>query len=217
MAEKYILFDLDGTLSDSAPGITKSVAYALEKFGFVRDYRELGYFVGPPLSEVFMSKYGMSEEESDRAIKLFRERFEKTGIFENTAYDGIGEMLLKLSKSGKKLILATSKPEKYAKLIVERYGFTNYFHFIGGATMDEKVRTKKDEVISYCLSECNISKDDECIMVGDRMHDVEGAAKFGINTVGVLYGYGTREELEKAGACHICETVSDLTEFLLDW
>ncbi len=215
MKKKYILFDLDGTLSDSAEGITKSVAYALEKFGIYEDYRNLGFFVGPPLVDMFMEKYNMTEDDARLALKYFRERFEKKGIYENKAYDGIEEMLSKLSQNGKKLIVATSKPEKFARIIIERYGFSGYFTFVGGAAMDEKSRINKQQVIEYCLAQNNISEPDECIMVGDRFHDVEGASKHGIKTAGVLYGYGTREELLGAGAICVCKTPDELTSYLL--
>ena len=214
MSYKYILFDLDGTLSDSAPGITKSVAYALEKFGIYEKAENLGYFVGPPLYEAFRDKYGMDKEKTSQAIKYFREIFEVKGILENTPYDGTEQLLRTLHSKGKKLILATSKPEKFAIEILGRYDFAKYFTFIGGACMDESTRMKKDEVIEYCLAECNITDTSECIMVGDRYHDVEGAAKYGIPTVGVLYGYGTKDELLNAGAVAVCDTPENLCEYL---
>ena len=124
-------------------------------------------------------------------------------------------MLKTLYDNGKSIILATSKPEKFAREILERYGFAKYFTFIGGACMDEKTRMRKDEVIAYCIEECGISDTSECIMVGDRYHDVEGAGKFGIPTAGVLYGYGSQEELISAGACGVFETPQDLCSYLL--
>ena len=215
MSCKCILFDLDGTLSDSAPGITKSVAFALSKFGIEEKAEDLGYFVGPPLIDAFRDKYGMTAEEADIAIKYFRERFQVKGILENSPYEGVKELLENLYNNGKKLILATSKPERFAREIIERYGFTKYFTFVGGACMDEKTRMHKDEVIEYCLNECKITDVSECIMVGDRHHDVEGAARFGIPTVGVLYGYGTGDELTEAGAVAVCETPEELCGYLL--
>ena len=215
MSTKYILFDLDGTLSDSAPGITKSVAYALEKMGIEEKAENLGYFVGPPLLDAFREKYGMTAEEADTTLKYFRDRFQVKGILENAPYDGVKELLESLCNAGKKLVLATSKPEKFAREIIERYGFTKYFAFIGGASMNEKNRIRKDEVIEYCLAECKITDVSGCIMVGDRYHDVEGAEKFGISTVGVLYGYGTKDELLNAGAVAVCETPESLCEYLL--
>ncbi len=215
MNKEYILFDLDGTLSDSAEGITKSVAYALEKYGFYEDYKSLGFFVGPPLKDVYRKKYGMTEEQSEDALMLFRERFERLGIFENSAYDGVEEMLDTLLQAGKKLVLATSKPEKYAKQIIERYGFTKYFYFIGGASMDESKRTTKEKVIEYCLEKMGNVSPQNCVMVGDREHDCKGAAKFGIRTVGVLYGYGSENELLEAGAVCLCKTTKELCRCLL--
>ena len=215
MTFKYILFDLDGTLSDSAPGITRSAAYALEQFGINENPDNLSFFVGPPLIDMFKAKYGMTEAQADEAVRHFRVRFEQKGILENEAYEGVEEMLRTLCENGKKVILATSKPEKFAKTIIERYGFTKYFSFIGGASMNERERMRKDEVIEYVLAECGISDVSECIMVGDRYHDVEGAARFGIKTVGVLYGYGSAEELQTAGAIHLCNDTAELTEYLL--
>lgn len=215
MSCNYILFDLDGTLSDSAPGITRSVAYALEKFGIYEKAENLGYFVGPPLIEAFREKYGMTTEEAELAIKYFRERFSTVGILENNPYDGVEALLRTLCDNGKKLILATSKPEKFAREILLRYGFAKYFTFIGGACMDEKTRMRKDEVIAYCLEECNITDTSDCIMVGDRLHDIEGAAKLNIPAVGVLYGYGSKEELFCAGAAEVFETPEALCDYLL--
>lgn len=215
MKEKYILFDLDGTLSDSAEGITKSVAYALEKYGIYEKSENLAEFVGPPLVDMFMEKYGFSEKQAYEAVSVFRERFQNKGIYENCAYDGAAEMLKALHSAGKIIILATSKPEKFARMIIERYGFTKYFHFIGGASMDEKGRTTKEQVINYCLSECGITDYDNCIMVGDTKHDALGASRVGIKTVGVLYGYGSKEDLEAAGAVHICENINDLLNYLI--
>ncbi len=215
MSYKYILFDLDGTLSDSAPGITRSVAYALEKFGIQEKAEDLGYFVGPPLIDAFREKYGMLTEEAELAIKYFRERFSTKGILENQPYGGVESLLRTLHENGKKLILATSKPEKFAREILQRYDFAKYFTFIGGACMDEKTRMHKDEVISYCLENCKITDTSDCIMVGDRFHDVEGAKKFGIPTAGVLYGYGTAEELINAGAVAVLESTTELCDFLL--
>ena len=215
MSYKYILFDLDGTISDSATGITRSVSYALEKFGIIENSENLREFVGPPLFDSFRKKYGMTDDQAETAIKYFRERFQAKGILENSPYDGVKDMLEMLYNAGKKLILATSKPEKFAREILERYGYAKYFVFIGGACMDEKTRMRKDEVIKYCLDECRITDATECIMVGDRCHDVEGASEFGIGTVGVLYGYGTKEELINAGAVAVFDNPLAMCEYLL--
>jgi len=215
MQYKTILFDLDGTLTDPALGITSGVAHALDYFGDKYDsLKALEEFIGPPLREHFMEFCGLSVEKAEEYVKKYREYYSVTGIYENVVYDGIEEMLASLKNAGKKIVLATSKPEKFAKLILDHFGLSRYFDFIGGALMSN-TRTKKDEVIAYCLEnvgDCDIST---AIMVGDRMHDVEGAAKFGIKTVGVTFGYGSREELENSGAVTIVDTVKELTDVLM--
>ena len=215
MSYKYILFDLDGTISDSAPGITRSGSYALEKFGIMEGPENLTCFVGPPLFDSFRERYGMTDDEAETAIKYFRDRFQTKGILENSPYYGVKELLERLYNAGKMLVLATSKPEKFAREILERYGFSKYFMFIGGACMDEKTRMHKEEVIEYCLNACKITDVTECIMVGDRSHDVKGAAKYGIYTVGVLYGYGTEKELTDSGAVAVFGNPLELGEYLL--
>lgn len=218
MKYRYIFFDLDGTLSDSAMGITKSVAFALEKFGIYENYENLGYFVGPPLADTFKEKFKMNDNEVDMAIKYFRERFSSEGIFENKPYAGVETLLADLKKAGKKLILATSKPELFAKQIIDRYGFSDYFDFIGGANMDEKTMMKKSDVMRYCVENLKLSNEDIpfCIMVGDRRYDAEGARTLNIKTVGVSYGYGTEDELKIAGVIKICKSVEELKKYLLE-
>ncbi len=206
-----ILFDLDGTLTDPAVGITNSVAYALEKFGItVEDKMELCKFIGPPLLDAFSEYYGFSREESLKALEYYREYFRSVGIFENKLYPGTAELLASLKSSGKRIILATSKPEKFAKIILEHFKIDSYFDFVAGASMDE-TRSKKSDVIAYALEECSIRDLDDVVMVGDREHDVLGAGVFGIDSIGVLYGYGCREELSAAGATYI---VNELKEIL---
>lgn len=218
MKYRYIFFDLDGTLSDSAMGITKSVAFALEKFGIYENYENLGYFVGPPLADTFKEKFKMNDNEVDMAIKYFRERFSSEGIFENKPYAGVETLLADLKKAGKKLILATSKPELFAKQIIDRYGFSDYFDFIGGANLDEKTMMKKSDVMRYCVENLKLSNEDIpfCIMVGDRRYDADGARTLNIKTVGVSYGYGTEDELKIAGVIKICKSVEELKKYLLE-
>lgn len=212
---KYILFDLDGTITDSALGITNSVKHALEKLGApVPPYDTLCKFIGPPLLDCFTDICGFETQKASLAIKYFREYFETTGLFENRVYDGIPEFLRALKESGKTVILATSKPEKFAKIILEHFNLSRYFDFAAGAALDE-TRNKKDEVISYALSECNIIDKSVAVMVGDRHHDIDGAKKNGIACVGVLYGFGDRKELETAGADYIAEDVNALYNILL--
>lgn len=212
--KKYILFDLDGTLTDSLPGITRSVAYALKAKGIeVENLQTLQCFVGPPLKESFQKYYGFSEEEAGDCVKLYREYYTKTGIFENAVYDGIEPLLRRLKEKGAVLLVATSKPEVYAKQILEYFHLDSYFDFIGGAELTE-TRTAKAEVIRYVLEEMGISDRELAVMVGDREHDVLGAKVEGVSCIGVLYGYGSREELEKAGADWIARDQKELESLL---
>ncbi len=212
---KYILFDLDGTLTDPALGITNSVKYALEKFGItVNDRRELYKFIGPPLINAFMEHYGFEHNKAEKALEYYREYFSVKGIFENSVYDGAKEMLLCLRENGKKIILTTSKPEPYAKQILEHFGIDGYFDFVAGATMDE-TRNQKPQVIEYALKECQISDTENAVMVGDRKYDIEGAHIFNIKAVGVLFGYGSVQELENAKADFLVNDINELLEILL--
>lgn len=215
--DKYdnILFDLDGTLTDPAEGITNSVAHALEKWNIrVEDKRELNKFVGPPLQAAFSQYYGFSEADAARCVEYYREYFRDRGIFENKVYDGIEELLTSLRAAGKRLIVATSKPEEFAVRILKHFSLYEYFDFVAGATMDSS-RVKKADVISYALESCGITDTSGTLMVGDREHDVLGAKAMGIDCVGVLFGYGSLEELEAAGATYIAETVSDILKYIL--
>lgn len=206
-----VFFDLDGTLTDPGEGITNSVAYALEKFGIeVADRSELYEFIGPPLIPTFMKRYGFSLEEARRGVELYREYFTDRGMFENRVYDGVKEMLRTLSEQGLKLAVATSKPEVFAIKIAERFGLAEYFDLIAGATLDES-RTAKDQVIAYALEKIGKPDGKGVIMVGDREYDVKGAAKFDIPTIGVLYGYGSAEELTTAGAAALAKTPDEVT------
>ncbi|MGM9642076.1 MAG: HAD family hydrolase [Eubacteriales bacterium] len=211
---KYILFDLDGTLTDSAEGITNSVAYALKRWNIeVADKSKLNCFVGPPLHASFEKYFGFSEEQALEAVDEYRVYYADRGIFENRVYDGIPELLAELCARGKKLVLATSKPEGYAKQIVEHFGLAKYFDLIAGATMDSS-RTKKSLVIKYALGELGVTDPAECIMVGDRDQDTVGARENGIECIGVLYGYGDLAELTAANTRYIAETVPDILKFI---
>lgn len=210
---QYILFDLDGTITDPGLGITNSVMHALNKFG-ISDKRENLYkFIGPPLAQSFQNYYDFDEEKAQLGIQYYREYYAVDGIFENIVYDGVEQMLKNLKQDGKKILMATSKPEKFAKQILKHFKLDQYFDYVAGATMDEK-RVRKADVISYALESYGIQNLDEVLMVGDREHDVLGAKEVGIDCVGVLYGYGDREELEKAGAKYIVETVEELAKVL---
>ncbi len=209
------LFDLDGTLTDPGVGITNSVAHALKKFGInVDDPTELYKFIGPPLWDSFENYYGFSKEEAKTAVEYYREYYRDKGIFENMVYDGIETLLESLQSAGKNLIVASSKPEVFARQIMEHFGLSKYFKYIAGGNLDG-TRTKKDEVIEYALEANEIYDKSKVVMIGDREHDVIGAKKIGIDSIGVLFGYGSREELEHVQATFIAEKVEDIQNIIL--
>ena len=211
---KYILFDLDGTLTDPGIGITNSVMYALEKFGIeVKERASLYKFIGPPLLDSFQNFYGFTKEESELALKYYREYFRPKGIYENHVYDGVEDLLRELKASGKKMIVATSKPEEFAVEILKHFNLYQYFNFVGGASMDEK-RVKKSDVIAYALEKGDVTDLDAVVMIGDREHDVYGAKQIGVDSIGVLYGYGDYEELKQAGADYIVERPSEILKIV---
>lgn len=211
--KRYIFFDLDGTLTDPMVGITSSVQYALSKFGIsVRYLKELIPFIGPPLAGSFQEFYGFSEEQAKQAVEYYREYFSPKGIFENEIYPGIAQMLANLYEGGFRLAVTTSKPRVYAERILKHFGIDEFFTLVAGSELDGR-RTDKAEVIRYALDAYGIAPQ-EALMVGDRRHDMEGASACGVESVGVLYGYGSRQELAEAGANHLVETVSELEDYL---
>ena len=211
---QHILFDLDGTLTDPAEGITNSVAYALDKFGItVTDKRELFKFIGPPLVDSFMGFYGFSEEDANQAVVYYREYFKPKGMLQNEIYEGVRELLDEIKALGKSIILATSKPEIFAIEILKHFEIFDYFDFVAGATLDS-TRNKKADVIAYALDSMKITDKASCLMVGDRNQDINGAKANGIASLGVLFGYGDLEELTNAGADYIAETVSDIKKYI---
>lgn len=212
---KYILLDLDGTVTNPAEGITKCFEYALNHFGIeVESRAELEQFIGPPLRKSFMDGFGFDEEKAELAVAKYRERFIPTGMFENVVYEGMEQALKTLKDAGKVLIVATSKPEHMAKKILAHFGLDVYFDDICGSN-DDASRNEKDEVIRYALEKQGITELSDVLMVGDRKFDVIGAAKCGLKCMGVLYGFGDREELETAGAAYIAETVEDMTRIIV--
>ena len=213
---KYILFDLDGTLTDPAIGITNGVMYALEKYGIkVSDRKELYCFIGPPLVDAFMKYYGFSEADAKQAVVYYREFFRNTGIYENRVYDGVEEMLKSLKNSGKTLILATSKPEEFAEIVLNHFNLRQYFDCVVGATFDGTLNYKSD-VIRVALDRGQVSNINDAVMVGDRHHDIEGAKQNNLKSVGVLYGFGDRQELENAKADFIAKTPKELLKILTE-
>ncbi len=210
-----LLFDLDGTLTDPGLGITNAVMYSLEKFGLpVPQRQELYKMIGPPLTWSYQTYFGFSEEKSVEAVKYYREHYGTIGLLENEVYPGIPELLKKLRAAGKTLCVATSKPEKYAGIILEHFGLAESFHYICGASFDGKIGTKH-EVIEYALERMGRPERSRVLMIGDREHDILGAKAAGLGSLGVLYGYGDRAEHEKAGADAIVESVEALEKALL--
>ncbi|HEL1838393.1 HAD family hydrolase [Streptococcus suis] len=209
-----ILFDLDGTLTDSGQGILNSVAYALEKMGIEEpDTANLNRFIGPPLYESFSRFYQLSPEDTQSAVDAFRVYFKEKGMFENQLYPGIIPLLEELRTAGKTLVIATSKPEIFAKQILEHFGIAHYFDVIAGASLDSS-RISKADVIGYAINQLEAFPK-HAVMIGDREHDIEGARRHQLPAIGVLYGYGSKQEFEKAGATMIVETVQDLKKVLL--
>ncbi len=213
---KNIMFDLDGTLTDSAPGITNCVEYALGKFGIeISDKNGLKKFIGPPLLYSFKTFFGFTEEDAKRATEYYRERFSTIGLFENELYSGIADMLKRLCEGGRKLFIATGKPEEFTVRILEHFGIAKYFSFVCGNTLSG-ARPEKRDVIEYIMANYPEISGEDTVMVGDRCYDVEGAKLAGIPCIGVCYGFGTREELNNAGASCIVDTVQELEELLLN-
>lgn len=211
---KAILFDLDGTLTESGPGITKSVQYALKKLGKdAPDLKALEVFVGPPLMEQFMKYADIDQETARKAVDYYREYYSVTGIFENSPYPGIREMLSGLKRKGYRLAVASAKPEEYVRQILDHFDLDQYFEGIVGSEMDGR-RTSKSEVIEEALRRLNMSGHrEQVIMVGDRNNDVLGARHAGMDCVAVSYGYGSRKELEKAGAMQIVDSAEEILRF----
>ena len=216
MSWDIILFDLDGTLTDPKEGITKCVAHGLKHFGIeVEDLDTLTTFIGPPLIDSFMEFYGFSREQATEAIVKYRERYTTVGWAENIPYTGIHELCAKLKAAGKKLLVATSKPEGPAVRIMEHFDLAKYFDLIGGAPLDNSERGRKAAVIEDTLRRAGVTDLSRCVMVGDRLHDIHGAHEVGMPVIGVLYGYGDRAEHEAHGADYIAADLAELEAILL--
>ncbi len=210
-----IAFDLDGTLTDPASGLVKSFVYALEHMGVdYGDPASLKRYIGPPLFSTWQAEYGWTQEQTQQALDYFHEYFGAHGWCDNVVYDGIHDMLAVLKASGKTLVLATSKPEHYAKDIMDLFELTPYFDLICGA-LNERVRDKKHEVLAYALDAFPDIPRERTVLVGDRMYDAQGAAMCGIDSMGVLYGHGSREELSSCGFTYVVETVQDIAAALM--
>lgn len=205
-----ILFDLDGTLTDPKVGITKSIQYALSKFGISEDSEDtLVSFIGAPLLVSLQDHYEMDEQEARRAIALYREYYSKTGIYENAVYQGISGLLEDLQAKGKKLLVATLKPTEFAERVLEHFGLRRYFDEVVGPDL-EAAGLSKTEIIQKALAKLKNIPKDRIIMVGDRVHDVAGARRNGIDSIAITYGYGSLEELQDAGPTYIVDSVDGL-------
>jgi len=210
---KHILFDLDGTLTDPAEGITKCIAYALEAKGVhTPDLNSLKPLIGPPLKDTFMHTYGFEEKEALACVDKYRERFATQGLYENLLFDGIPELLEGLKSKDYKVYLATSKPEIFAHKILQHFAIDSYFDFAGGSALDDS-RPTKTSVIQYVLNKAKLIDQQHCIMIGDRKHDLIGARETGMDAIAVLYGYGSEEELMKEKPTYLLHSVDDLMEF----
>ncbi|WP_315834433.1 HAD family hydrolase [Bradyrhizobium prioriisuperbiae] len=209
-----IFFDLDGTLTDPKPGITRSIQYALQRLGrVVPTQDELTWCIGPPLRASFVTLLG-NEDEADRGIALYRERFADIGLYENSVYPGIEAVLSSLQASGARLFVATSKPAVYAERIIDHFGLRAPFERVFGAELDG-TRGDKGELLAYALAQATVDPA-SAVMIGDRKHDIIGARKNALKrTIGVLYGYGTHAELVEAGADRLCATPQEIVEDLL--
>ncbi|MBO0439963.1 HAD family hydrolase [Candidatus Enterococcus ikei] len=216
MQYKTILFDLDGTITDSSEGIINSVTYALEKMNLTLPTKnELYSFIGPPLNDSFKQLYNLDEKSTEQAVSYYREYYQVKGMYQNHVYEGILELLLTLKKADCRLYIATSKPEIYAKKILEHFHLSDYFNGIYGASLDGS-RSKKGDVIRYALKEAKISSLNETIMIGDRSHDILGAKENGLASIGVLYGFGDVAELKRAGASFIAANPSDIEKIIIN-
>ena len=215
MKYSTVLFDLDGTLTDPVQGICGSVRYALEKAGRpvgpIENYHK---YIGPPLLHSFEVYANATPEEAQELLGYYRERFSTVGLFENEVYPGMPELLDRLCQAGKTMMVATSKPEVFARKILDHFQLAAYFSFVGGATLDG-VRSTKEEVIDYVLKTKEVVSLSEVIMVGDRKFDILGAKHAGVSSVGCVYGYGSREELETAGADYVVDSIGELQNLLL--
>ena len=210
-----VLFDLDGTLTDSKLGITKSVQYALKKFSIeITDLNQLEKFIGPPLTQSFKQFFSFTEEEAETAVKYYREYFTVDGIYENEVYRGIPELLKNLHRSNITMAVATSKPTVFAETIIDHFDLSKYFQVITGSNLDN-TRTGKKEIIAHTMDQLNCNPENT-IMIGDREYDILGAKENSVESIAVLYGYGEIDEINASKPSYIINNVEDLTTMLLN-
>lgn len=212
--KQYLFFDLDGTVTDSKTGIIRSVQYALKFFDIVRADDALLYFIGPPLKDSFGKLFDGDTVKAELAVKKYREYYSETGIFENELYEGVADLLADLRRKGRTISLATSKPEPFALRILDHFGIAGLFDHVAGAELTGP-RNSKTAVLRHACGLCGVADMAQCLMVGDRKYDILGAHAVGMDCTGVLYGYGSRSELEEAGADSLCADVASLRQHLL--
>lgn len=212
MKYKAIFFDLDGTLTNPEEGIVNSIRFAADFYGVKTVKSDLRKYIGPPLLDTFIELLGPDVHQAEAAVAKYRERFAPIGLYENEIYPGVAETLEKLKENGYILCTASSKPQKFVDTILEHFDIKKYFDFVGGATMDGKI-SKKEDVINYVLDQTGF-KPQQVLMVGDRMFDLTGAAEFGMDAVGVLYGFGSREELAAYDNIALIDDIRDLMKVL---
>ena len=211
-----LLFDLDGTLTNPKEGITRSVQHALRHFGIeVADPDTLTPYIGPPLIPSFMEFHGLTQEQALEALQVYRQRFSTVGLFENEVLDGVPEMLRALKQNGRFVAVASSKPEPYVIRILEHFDLLQYFDEVVGASMDEKRSAKKDIIEEALRRMGKAPGDRDILMIGDRMHDVEGAQLCRLDSLGIYTGFAPEGELEEAGATYVFHTIRDMADFLL--
>lgn len=211
----FIIFDLDGTIIDPSIGITNSILYSSEKLGVEsRSMEELLKFIGPPLIDSFKKFFGFSEERAKIAIKYYREYFKDKGVLECSLYNGIEDILKVLKQKGKRLAVATTKPEIFAIEVLKHFYLDSYFEFVAGSNLDG-TRVDKGELILYALDSCGVKDLGKAIIIGDRKHDILGAKKVGIDSMGILYGFGDRKEFEDVGATYVANSPEEILEFLI--
>jgi len=216
MGIKYsnIFFDLDGTLTDSAKGIIRSVQYALSRYGFTASEEEIKPFIGPPLHLSFMKEYGFSKKKAFQAVEHYRDYYREKGIYENQLYPSVTKMLEAFAKNGAKLFIATSKPTVFAEKILKHFAIDNFFEVIAGSNLDG-TRVEKKEVIGYVLKNAVNADKSETVMIGDREHDIKGAHSLELDSIAVTYGYGSLAELKTAKPTYIVHSVDELSKLLL--
>lgn len=215
---KYILFDLDGTITDPFEGIGKSIIYAVQSMGItVHDPESLKCFIGPPLFRQFKDFFGFDDDEAENAVREYRKRYCETGWKECTLTEGVEKLLSRLKEKGYVLAVATSKPEVFAVKILDYFDLSRYFDFIGGAQLEHSGRNEKSDIITYVLDKLNITDKSTVIMVGDRLHDIEGARANGIKSLAVLCGYGSLEEFKEHRADFIAENMEEAKEIIVNY